>query len=151
MANIKPENWYRLLQVNLSSPFLLTQAVLGVMSQSKDASIVFANDSHAVAGHAYWGGYAVAKSGAQTMMKILAEELEVNTSIRVNCIDPGPLRTRLRLTAYPATNTDDSKKWLEPAAVAAAFVYLLGADSKNVNGRVIHAQADIDQPPAQEI
>ena len=140
VANIKPENWYRLLQVNLSGPFLLTQAVLGVMSQSKDASIIFTTDSHAVAGNAYWGGYAVAKSGAQTMMKILAEELEENTPIRVNSIDPGPIRTRLRLTAYPATSSVDSEKWSEPAVVTTGFVYLLGADSRSISGQTLYAQ-----------
>jgi NAD(P)-dependent dehydrogenase (short-subunit alcohol dehydrogenase family) len=137
IANYDIELWYRILQVNLNAPFLLTQAVLGLLNRSADASVVFTTDQVGEEGRAYWGAYAVAKSGAQTLMKLLASELETNTPVRVNSLDPGRVRTELSLRAYPGL---DPQKWADPEAVLGAYLYLLGPDSKGITGRTFHAQ-----------
>ena len=98
IANYDIQLWYRILQVNLNAPFLLTQSLLGLLNRSADASVVFTADRVSEEGQAYWGAYAVAKGGAQTLMKILASELETNTPIRVNSIDPGRVRTPVSYT-----------------------------------------------------
>ncbi|MDG4598126.1 MAG: YciK family oxidoreductase [Candidatus Contendobacter sp.] len=137
IANYDIEFWYRILQVNLNAPFLLTQAVLGLLNRSVDASIVFTADQVGDDGQAYWGAYAVAKGGAQTLMKLLASELEANTPIRVNSLDPGRVRTALSLRAYPGR---DPAAWTDPEDILATYLYLLGPDSKGVTGRIFHAQ-----------
>jgi NAD(P)-dependent dehydrogenase (short-subunit alcohol dehydrogenase family) len=131
------ELWYRVLQVNLNAPFLLTQAVLGLMMRAADASIVFTTDAVSDEGRAYWGAYGVAKGGLQTLMKMLASELETNTPIRVNSIDPGKVRSNLRLQAYPAGNPSE---WADPEAILGVYLYLLGPDSKGVTGQTFRAQ-----------
>lgn len=130
------ETWYRVLQINLNAPFLLTRAVLGLMQRSPDASIVFTTDSVGDEGRAYWGAYAVSKGGTQTLMKVLANELETNTPVRVNSIDPGPTRTALRLRAYPA---GDQSKWAEANTVLNPYLYLMGPDSKGITGQIFKA------------
>ena len=75
IANYDLELWYRTLQVSLNAPFMLTHAVLGLLNRSTDASVVFTADRVSEIGQAYWGAYAVAKGGAETLMKILASEL----------------------------------------------------------------------------
>lgn len=135
--NYDIELWYRILQVNLNAPFLLTQAVLGLLNRSADASVVFTTDRVGDEGQAYWGAYAVAKGGAQTLMKLLASELETNTPIRVNGIDPGRVRTELSLRAYPGRNPAE---WARPEDILAVYLYLLGPDSKGVTGQTFHAQ-----------
>lgn len=55
IANYDIEFWYRILQVNLNAPFLLTQAVLGLLNRSVDASVVFTADRVGDDGRAYWG------------------------------------------------------------------------------------------------
>lgn len=135
--NYDIELWYRILQVNLNAPFLLTQAVLGLLNRSADASVVFTTDRVGDEGQAYWGAYAVAKGGAQTLMKLLASELETNTPIRVNSIDPGRVRTELSLRAYPGRNPAE---WARPEDILAVYLYLLGPDSKGVTGQTFHAQ-----------
>jgi len=137
IANYDIEFWYRILQVNLNAPFMLTQAVLGLLNRSADASVVFTTDQVGDAGRAYWGAYAVAKGGAQTLMKLLASELETNTPIRVNSIDPGQVRTELILRAYPGR---DPAEWARPEDILAAYLYLLGPDSKGITGRTFHTQ-----------
>ncbi len=131
------ETWYRVMQVNLNAPFLLTRAVAGLLSQAADASVVFTADSVSEEGRAYWGAYAAAKGGLQTLMKVLANELEENTAIRVNAVDPGPTRTKLRLRAYPAT---DPSRWADPDTILNAYLYLMGPDSKGITGKTIAAQ-----------
>lgn len=137
IANYHIELWYRILQVNLNAPFLLTQAVLGLLNRSADASVVFTADRVSDEGQAYWGAYAVAKGGAQTLMKLLASELEANTPIRVNSLDPGQVRTELSLRAYPGR---DPAEWAKPEDILAVYLYLLGPDSKSVTGQTFHAQ-----------
>lgn len=131
------EQWYRSLQVNLNAPFILTQALLGLMARAPDASIVFTADTVSGQGRAYWGAYAVAKGGLQTLMRVLANELEANTAVRVNSIYPGAVRTRLRLAAYPAGNPDE---WTDPEAILGPYLYLMGADSRGVTGQTFSAR-----------
>ena len=137
IANYDIELWYRILQVNLNAPFMLTQAVLELLNRSTDASVVFTTDRVGEEGRAYWGAYAVAKGGAQTLMKLLSSELETNTAIRVNSIDPGQVRSELTLRAYPGR---DPAEWADPEDIMAAYLYLLGPDSKGVTGQTFRAQ-----------
>ena len=139
IANYDLELWYRTLQVNLNAPFLLTHALLGVLNRSADASIIFTADQVSSAGSAYWGAYAVAKGGAETLMKILAGELETNTVIRVNSLDPGRVRSGLTLKAYPGR---DPAEWVVPETVLDSYLYLLGPDSRGVTGQRFHAQGE---------
>lgn len=138
LANYDLELWYRTLQVNLNAPFMLTHAMLGLLNRAADASVVFTADRASEIGRAYWGAYAVAKGGSETLMKILASELETNTPIRVNSIDPGQIRAGLTLKAYPGR---DPAEWPEPETVLATYLYLLGPDSRGVTGQILRAQA----------
>lgn len=141
IAHYPIELWYRTLQVDLNAPFLLTQAVLELLKRSADASVVFTADTVSETGQAYWGAYAVAKGGAQTLMKLLADELETNTAIRVNSLDPGRVRTPLSLRAYPGR---DPAQWPEPEALLPSYLYLLGPDSRGVTGQAFRAQDQTD-------
>jgi NAD(P)-dependent dehydrogenase (short-subunit alcohol dehydrogenase family) len=132
------EQWYRVLQVNLNAPFLLTQALLEVLKRAPDASVVFTNDAVSEEGRAYWGAYGVAKGGSQTLMKILANELEANTAVRVNSIEPGKVRSQLRLQAYPA---GDPGEWADPESILDPYLYLMGPDSRGMTGQTLKVQS----------
>ncbi len=129
--------WYQVMQVNLNAPFLLTQACLGLMKRAKDASIVFTSSSVGRKGKAYWGAYSVSKFATEGFMQILADELEVNTAIRVNSIDPGATRTAMRAAAYPG---EDYKTLPLPEAIMPLYLYLMGPESCDVNGQALNAQ-----------
>jgi NAD(P)-dependent dehydrogenase (short-subunit alcohol dehydrogenase family) len=68
---------------------------------------------------------------------MLADELESKPTVRVNSIDPGKVRTRMRLAAYPA---EDPETLPEPAAIVAPYLFLLGPDSRGVSGRTFACQ-----------
>jgi len=136
-ANFEHELWFETLQVNLNAPYLLTMACLGLLQQSQDASIVFTADATGRHGKAYWGAYAVSKAGTEGFMQILADEFEANTPIRVNSLDPGPVRTALRRLAYPY---EDRNSLAAPADVVKPFLFLLGPDSKGITGQQLSAE-----------
>ena len=131
-ANFEHELWFQTLQTNLNAPYLMTMACLGLLYASKDASIVFTSDAVGRHGKAYWGAYAVSKAGLEAFMQVLADELEANTTIRVNSLDPGPVRTTLRRTAYPAENSHTLNA---PGDVTRPFLYLAGPDSRGITGQ----------------
>jgi NAD(P)-dependent dehydrogenase (short-subunit alcohol dehydrogenase family) len=133
LIHFEDELWYQVMQTNLHAPYLLTRACLDLMTRSgDDASIVFTSDTAGRHGKAYWGAYGVAKAGLENLMQILADELESNTPVRANSVDPGAVRTALRLLAYPA---EDRSRLKAPEEVLKPFLYLLSTDSRGVSGQ----------------
>ena len=130
--------WARVMHINLTAPFLLSRACLPLLRKSADARVVFTSTGVAQQGRAYWGAYGVSKAGADNLMQIMADELEANTSIRVNSIDPGIVATRIRRLAFPA---EDASKLPTADSIMPAYLYLLGPDSKNETGQIFLAQA----------
>jgi NAD(P)-dependent dehydrogenase (short-subunit alcohol dehydrogenase family) len=128
--------WQRVIHVNLNSAFILTQCLLPLLRASPDASIVFTTSSVGSRGRAYWGAYAASKFATEGLMQVLADEL-ANTPIRVNCINPGATRTRMRAHAYPAENPATLP---EPATLTNAYLYLLGPESRGVTGQRFECQ-----------
>ncbi len=111
--------WSRVLQVNLTAPMLLTRACLPLLKAAPSAAILFSTCEVGQKGRAYQGAYGVAQAGIENLMQILADELESNTTVQVNSIDPGPIRSRLRALAYPGENPNTL-----PSAETVIPVYL---------------------------
>ena len=132
--DLDAELWFRALQVNLNAPFLLTQACLPLLREADAATIVFTSDAVGRQGKAYWGAYAASKAALENFSQVLADELRDSTAIRVNTIDPGPVRTSFRAHAYPAENPQSIKP---PESVAPLFLWALGPDSEPVTGQAL--------------
>jgi NAD(P)-dependent dehydrogenase (short-subunit alcohol dehydrogenase family) len=128
--------WQRVLLVNLTAPFILTRCLLPLLRSSADASLVFTTSGVGQRGRAFWGAYAVAKAGTERLAEVMADELE-NTAIRVNLVNPGPTRTRMRARAYPAEN---AASLLAPEDITPTYLYLLGAASRGIRGQRFEAQ-----------
>ena len=101
-----PVVWNQVMQVNVNAGFMLTQALIPLLNQSEDASVIFTTSSVGRTGKAYWGAYGVSKFATEGLAQILAQELENTSNIRVNCINPGATRTQMRASAYPAENPE---------------------------------------------
>jgi NAD(P)-dependent dehydrogenase (short-subunit alcohol dehydrogenase family) len=140
-----PNLWHQVMVVNLYAPFLLTQACLPLLKHSPDASVIFTSDAVGRKGRAYWGAYGVSKAGLEGLAQILADELETNTSIRVNTLNPGPARTRLRGKAFPGQAPND---FPAPEDLMWAYLYLMGPDSRELRGQQLDAQAPDEAKPA---
>jgi NAD(P)-dependent dehydrogenase (short-subunit alcohol dehydrogenase family) len=125
-------DWNEVLNVNLTSNFMLTKALLPLLRRSEDASIVFTSSSVGRKGRAYWGAYAVSKFGVEGLAQVLADELDTTTNIRVNCLNPGATNTAMRRIAYPAELPSVNPL---PEQIMATYLYLFGSDSKGITGK----------------
>lgn len=128
--------WQRVMYVNVTSAFAMTQVFLPLLHQSDDASVIFTSSGVGRAGKAFWGAYAVSKFATEGLSQVLADEHR-HGALRSNCINPGPTRTAMRLAAYPGEDRDKLKR---PEEILATYVYLLGPDSKGVTGQSFDAQ-----------
>ncbi len=138
IAQYDMEQWSKVMQVNLNAPYMLTRMCLPLLEKSSASSVVFTTDDVGIKGKAYWGAYAISKAAVNNMMQILADEMETNTSIRFNCINPGIVATTMRSKAYPGENPTTLAK---PEDIMNSYLYLMGDDSKDVNGQIINAQS----------
>jgi NAD(P)-dependent dehydrogenase (short-subunit alcohol dehydrogenase family) len=129
--------WCRVLHVNLTAAFALTQVLLPALKRSPDASIVFTSSGVGRQARAYWGAYAVSKYGIEGLAQVLAAELCDISSIRVNTLNPGRARTRMRLQAYPA---EDPATLPSPESLTGPYLALLGPASRGVTGGRFDAQ-----------
>lgn len=138
--HIQEQEWDEVMQVNVKSEFLLTQALLPLIRQTAkehgEASIVYTSSSVGRKGRAYWGTYAISKFAVEGMMEVLADELE-NTRVRVNTLNPGGTRTRMRASAFPA---EDPQTLKTPADLMPLYLYLMGRDSQGQSGKTFVAQ-----------
>jgi len=131
-------DWERVVRINLTAPFLLTQACMPLLrAAGADASVVFTADRVGRKGLAYWGAFAAAKFGIEGLMQTLAAETVNSTRIRVNSLDPGIVRTAQRRHLYPG---EDPATLPEPDTIAPAYLYLLGPDAIGTTGQGLHAQ-----------
>lgn len=137
ISNYSVSAWLRCMQINVNSPFMMTQALLPLLERSANGSIVFTSSSVAFKGRAFWGAYAASKAATENFMQTLNDELEGATSIRVNSINPGATRTAMRAAAYPAENPETVKA---PEALMPSYVYLLSDDSIGVSGQAFQYQ-----------
>jgi NAD(P)-dependent dehydrogenase (short-subunit alcohol dehydrogenase family) len=129
--------WLRTMHVNVNAPFILTRSCLPLLRRSQDASIVFTSSGVVPRPRAFWGAYLVSKWGSDGLMHLLADELESTQTVRVNSINPGKVRTNMRLQAYPA---EDRSSLPAPESIVAPYLYLFGPDSRGVNGEVFDCQ-----------
>jgi len=129
--------WCRVLHVNLTAPFILTQVLLPNLRHSKDASVIFVSSGVVKDSRPFWGAYAVSKTGLESVRSMLSQELEGEENIRVNSINPGRMRTNMRAAAYPA---EDPNSLPSPASVAGPFLFLLSAQGRGIDGEYFDAQ-----------
>ena len=138
IENFDPVIWHQVMQVNVNAPFMLTQTLMPLLAKSEDASIIFTSSSVGRKGKAYWGAYAVSKFATEGLMQVLADELENTANIRVNAINPGATRTNMRAFAYPGENPETLHT---PAEIMPLYLYLMGSDSKEIQGQSMDAHA----------
>lgn len=96
-TDIAEEEWNRILAVNLSGPFFITQAALPHIIAAK-GNIVNIASSNGLLGTPYTATYAATKAALISLTKTLAMEY-VEEPIRVNAVCPGPMATEIGLDA----------------------------------------------------
>ncbi len=134
IAEYPEDEWRRVIDANLTGPFLVAKAIVPHMPEG--GSIVNVVSGVSVEGRAEWGAYSVSKFGVEGLTQILASELE-GRGIRVYAVDPGGMRTGMRAAAYPE---EDPMTRITPEDNTEVFLYLASDESEGVSGRRFKAQ-----------
>ena len=137
LEQLSGDNFMRVMQVNVNAMFMLTSTLLPLLKLSEDASVVFTSSSVGRKGRAYWGAYGVSKFATEGLMQTLADEVEGVAPVRANSVKPGATRTGMRAQAYPGENPASNP---QPEAIMPVYLYLMGPDSRSVNGQAFDAQ-----------
>ena len=139
-TDITPEEWQRMLDVNLSGAFHLCQLALPGMIRRKQGRILTVSSMWGQTGGSCEVHYSAAKAGLIGLTKALAKE-EGPSGITVNCVAPGVIETDM-MAAFTA---EDKAALAEetpvgrlgtPEEVAKLLVFLAGEDAGYITGQV---------------
>lgn len=130
------ESFDKVMKVNFKATFFLTQALLPVLKKAENPSVIFTSSSVGKKGKAFWGEYAFSKFATEGLMQTMADEYD-HTNLRVNCINPGATKTKMRAKAYPG---EDVTKLKTPEELMPGYLYLMSDDSIGTTGQSIDLQ-----------
>ena len=115
-----PQRWQRIMDVNVTANYRLIRSTDRLLRASDAGRAIFVTSGAAKAARAYWGPYAASKAALEMMVKSYALEI-AKSNLRVNLIDPGPVRTKMRTQAYPG---EDPATLRTPDMITDRFVEL---------------------------
>ena len=124
---LDPDEWDRIIAVNLRGPYLFARAVLPHLLDRRQGSVINVSSICGSVAYANYGAYTASKFGLEGLTRVLAEETK-RTGVRINAVDPGLVATRM-------TDFQGAK----PDRVTAVFVYLASDASRRISGRTLRA------------
>jgi NAD(P)-dependent dehydrogenase (short-subunit alcohol dehydrogenase family) len=120
LGHITSEAWREVIDVNLTANWHLVRSLDPLLRRSDAGRAIFVSSGAATGKNAYWGPYAVSKAGLEALAKTWANEL-AQTSVKVNIVNPGPIRTGMRAKAFPG---EDPKTLKTPDDIVPLFLEL---------------------------
>jgi NAD(P)-dependent dehydrogenase (short-subunit alcohol dehydrogenase family) len=124
VGHFDPKVWDEVMAVNLTANWRLIRSLDPLLRLSDAGRAIFTTCAAAREPTPYWGAYAASKAALETMVKIYAGEV-TQTRLKVNLVDPGIVRTRLRAQGFPG---EDRSALKSPEQVTDAFVALAAID-----------------------
>ena len=139
---MKKEEWDKVINLNLTSSFLITKFVIKKMLKNKNGKIINITSVVGHTGNVGQANYAASKAGLIGMSKSLAQEYG-KKNITVNCVSPGFIKSEMTDKI-----SENFKKALEekislerfglPVDVANAVIFLSSGLSDYITGETIH-------------
>ena len=120
LGHISERDWTETIEVNLTANWRLIRTLDPLLRRAEAGRVIFVTSGAARNCRAYWGPYSVSKAALEALAKTYAAET-ARTAMRVNLVNPGPTRTRMRATAVPG---EDPSTLPDPADVAPIFIEL---------------------------
>ena len=120
VSHIDPEQWERVVAVNLTSAYRLIRSMEPLLRQSEAGRAIFVTSGIAARPRAFWGSYAATKAGLEALVRCWADEIE-HTEVRGILLDPSAMRTRMRAEAFPG---EDPETLPDPSEIGPLVVEL---------------------------
>jgi NAD(P)-dependent dehydrogenase (short-subunit alcohol dehydrogenase family) len=139
---ITPEQWTRVIDVNLSGAWYVTQASLPALRRSRSASVVNIVSGTVARGFPGLAHYVASKAGLVGLTRSLARELGPE-GVRFNAVAPGLMRTDAAVDVFSQEEFEGNLRtrclpWeLDVADVVGAVSYLCSEESRMVTGQVL--------------
>ena len=133
-GHVSPKTWQETLDINLTANWRLIRSLDPLLRQSEAGRAIFVTSNAASGIHPYWGPYAATKAALEMMVKTYAAEV-TKTKLKVNLLDPGIVRSKLRAEAFPGENPETLPP---PDSVTDTFVDLAEAACTR-HGEVVKA------------
>lgn len=136
VGHIESHEWDRVIGLNLTANYRLIRTLDPLLRASDAGRVIFVTSGAAEGYRAYWGAYAASKAGLESLARSYKAETD-QAKIRVNIVDPGRVRTKMRAEAFPG---EDPQTLPIPADITDLFLEL--ADPACVrHGERVHVSA----------
>lgn len=135
LPHVKPEDFDKVIAVNVTANYRLLRATDLLLRQSAAGRVVFVSSSSARSARPFWGLYAASKAAVDAMAKSYAGEV-AQTKVKVNVFYPGAVRTAMRAKAMPGENPDTLPK---PADIAPRLIDLISPAVKE-SGKLFNVE-----------
>jgi NAD(P)-dependent dehydrogenase (short-subunit alcohol dehydrogenase family) len=100
LGHVEPKAWDEVMAVNVTANFHLIRIMDPLLRAANAGRVVFLTSSSGTSHRAYRGPYSVSKAALNALARTYAAET-ITTHVRVNLINPGPTRTRMRAALMP--------------------------------------------------
>jgi NAD(P)-dependent dehydrogenase (short-subunit alcohol dehydrogenase family) len=104
LGHVDPPVFERVMALNAGANYRLIRSLDPLLRASEAGRAIFVTCAQGREARPFWGAYGASKAALEALVLAYAAETR-RTALRVNLIDPGPLRTRLRARAYPSPET----------------------------------------------
>ena len=138
--DITPEEWAKVMAVNLSGMFYVAQTAARHMMETSGGVILQSASTNGVMGYPYYADYNASKAGVIALTKAMA--LELAPKVRVNAVAPGYVLTPMQRAEYTDAMLDEVnqkiplRRHARPEEVAALFAFLASDDAAYISGHV---------------
>ena len=127
VEHLDPKELERVFKLNVFASQAVIAAFDPLLRRAEKADVIGITSSVGEEPRAFWGGYGASKAAFDTMLGAYADETAHAGRLRIQIVDPGATRTRMRQLAFPGEEPDSLKG---PEVVAAAIVERLQGNAQ---------------------
>jgi NAD(P)-dependent dehydrogenase (short-subunit alcohol dehydrogenase family) len=142
LGHISEADWSQTLNINLTANWRLLRTLDPLLRLSPAGRVLFLTSGAAQNCRAYWGPYSVSKAALEALAKTYANEA-ADSALRVNLLNPGPMRTRMRSQAFPGEDPAS----LPPADSILPLALKLLSEETEVNGQRFDFRSEAGRCP----